>query len=53
MGVVTAENDWDLWVYPPTVDLAPPAGITVTPSYALSILDEYAAQGLDPRQSPE
>ena len=27
-------------------------GITVTPSYALSILDEYAAQGLDPRQSP-
>ncbi|MCE8007630.1 phenylacetate--CoA ligase PaaK [Aestuariivita sp.] len=29
-----------------------PKGITVTPSYALSILDEYAAQGLDPRQSP-
>ncbi|MHA6264805.1 phenylacetate--CoA ligase PaaK [Arenibacterium sp. CAU 1754] len=28
-----------------------PKGITVTPSYALSILDEYAAQGLDPRQS--
>lgn len=27
-------------------------GITVTPSYALSILDEYAAQGLDPRNSP-
>ena len=27
-----------------------PKGITVTPSYALSILDEYAAQGLDPRQ---
>ncbi|WP_420569231.1 phenylacetate--CoA ligase PaaK [Thalassovita sp.] len=27
-------------------------GITVTPSYALSILDEYAAQGLDPRDSP-
>ncbi|MDJ0822765.1 MAG: phenylacetate--CoA ligase [Paracoccaceae bacterium] len=27
-------------------------GITVTPSYALSILDEYAAQGLDPRRSP-
>jgi phenylacetate-CoA ligase len=27
-------------------------GITVTPSYALSILDEYAAQGRDPRQSP-
>ena len=27
-------------------------GITVTPSYALSILDEYAAQGLDPRKSP-
>ncbi|MCY4304641.1 MAG: phenylacetate--CoA ligase [Aestuariivita sp.] len=26
-----------------------PTGITVTPSYALSILDEYAAQGLDPR----
>ncbi len=28
-----------------------PTGITVTPSYALSILDEYAKQGLDPRQS--
>ena len=26
-----------------------PKGITVTPSYALSILDEYAAQGLDPK----
>jgi len=28
-----------------------PKGMTVTPSYALSILDEYAAQGLDPRDS--
>ncbi|QBF29877.1 phenylacetate--CoA ligase PaaK [Thalassococcus sp. S3] len=28
-----------------------PKGITVTPSYALSVLDEYAAQGLDPRDS--
>ncbi len=28
-----------------------PKGITVTPSYALSILDEYAAQGVDPRTS--
>ncbi|MCK0125964.1 phenylacetate--CoA ligase [Gelidibacter sp. F2691] len=27
-------------------------GITVTPSYALSILDEYAKQGMDPRKSP-
>ncbi len=27
-------------------------GITVTPSYALSILDEYNRQGLDPRKSP-
>jgi phenylacetate-CoA ligase len=26
-------------------------GITVTPSYALSIIDEYAEQGRDPRQS--
>ena len=26
-----------------------PNGITVTPSYALSILDEFAKQGLDPR----
>ncbi len=26
-----------------------PKGITVTPSYSLSILDEYAAQGIDPR----
>ncbi len=28
-----------------------PKGMTVTPSYALSILDEYAAQGVDPRSS--
>lgn len=28
-----------------------PKGITVTPSYALSILDEFAKQGLDPRAS--
>ncbi len=28
-----------------------PKGITVTPSYSLSILDEFAAQGLDPRDS--
>ena len=28
-----------------------PDGITVTPSYALSILDEYARQGIDPRRS--
>ncbi|MBB3994297.1 phenylacetate-CoA ligase [Sulfitobacter undariae] len=27
-----------------------PKGITVTPSYALSILDEFNAQGLDPRE---
>ncbi len=27
-------------------------GITVTPSYMLSILDEYKAQGFDSRQSP-
>ena len=27
-------------------------GITVTPSYMLSILDEYKKQGLDPRRSP-
>jgi phenylacetate-CoA ligase len=28
-----------------------PKGITVTPSYALSILDEFDVQGLDPRDS--
>ena len=28
-----------------------PKGMTVTPSYALSILDEFAAQGIDPRDS--
>ena len=28
-----------------------PKGITVTPSYALSILDEFAKQGIDPRES--
>lgn len=27
-------------------------GITVTPSYVLSILDEYREQGLDPKKSP-
>ena len=27
-------------------------GITVTPSYMLSILDEYREQGIDPRRSP-
>jgi len=27
-------------------------GITVTPSYMLSILDEYRRQGLDPKKSP-
>ncbi|MEL6103184.1 MAG: phenylacetate--CoA ligase PaaK [Pseudomonadota bacterium] len=26
-----------------------PKGITITPSYALSVLDEFAARGLDPR----
>jgi phenylacetate-CoA ligase len=29
-----------------------PTTIMVTPSYMLSILDEYRAQGLEPRQSP-
>jgi phenylacetate-CoA ligase len=28
-----------------------PKGITVTPSYALSILDEFKTQGIDPRSS--
>ena len=28
-----------------------PKGITVTPSYALSILDEFAIQGIDPRKT--
>ena len=28
-----------------------PKGITVTPSYSLSILDEFATQGLDPRDT--
>ncbi len=28
-----------------------PKGITVTPSYILSILDEFKAQGLDPKES--
>ena len=32
-------------------DFRPPT-IMVTPSYALSIWDEYRAQGLDPRKSP-
>lgn len=32
------------------IDDFKPKGITVTPSYALSILDEFAARGLDPRE---
>jgi phenylacetate-CoA ligase len=31
------------------IDDFKPKGITVTPSYALSILDEFATQGIDPR----
>jgi phenylacetate-CoA ligase len=33
------------------IDDFQPKGITVTPSYALSILDEFAAEGIDPRDS--
>lgn len=33
------------------IDDFKPKGITVTPSYALSILDEFAVQGIDPRGS--
>ena len=33
------------------IDDFKPKGITVTPSYALSVLDEFAAQGIDPRMS--
>tara|TARA_R110000787_G_scaffold63558_6_gene142991 strand:+ start:809 stop:2119 length:1311 start_codon:yes stop_codon:yes gene_type:complete len=33
------------------IDDFKPKGITVTPSYALSILDEFAVQGIDPRNS--
>ncbi len=33
------------------IDDFKPKGITVTPSYALSVLDEFKIQGLDPRAS--
>ena len=33
------------------IDDFKPKGITVTPSYALSVLDEFNTQGLDPRAS--
>ena len=33
------------------IDDFKPKGITVTPSYALSVLDEFKVQGLDPRAS--
>ncbi len=33
-----------------TIEDFKPKGITVTPSYSLSILDEFANQGLDPRE---
>ncbi|HYN04863.1 MAG TPA: glycosyl hydrolase family 18 protein, partial [Vicinamibacteria bacterium] len=35
------ENDWDVWVYPPRVDTAVPAGVTVAHE-----LDEVTATGL-------
>lgn len=36
------ENDWDFWVYPPQVETAPPAGVSVVRE-----LDDAAAAKLD------
>ncbi|MDF3415295.1 phenylacetate--CoA ligase [Sulfitobacter sp. M57] len=59
MGIHLGADALGLSTYPISGGMTPrqvrliddfkPKGITVTPSYSLSILDEFAAQGLDPR----
>ncbi|HVV72675.1 MAG TPA: glycoside hydrolase family 2 TIM barrel-domain containing protein, partial [Verrucomicrobiae bacterium] len=39
------ENDWDLWVYPPNVDLSVPADITLTDDLDQDALDKLNAGG--------
>lgn len=61
LGIHLGADELGLTTYPISGGMTPrqvrliddfkPKGITVTPSYALSILDEFAAQGLDPRDS--
>ena len=61
LGIHLGADELGLTTYPISGGMTPrqvrliedfkPKGITVTPSYALSILDEFAAQGLDPRAS--
>ncbi len=42
---VRGENDWDVWVYPPTGDLTPAEGITVAPELNDQALAALAAGG--------
>ncbi len=59
MGIHLGADTLGLSTYPVSGGMTPrqvrliedfkPKGITVTPSYSLSILDEFANQGLDPR----
>ncbi|MFC6636356.1 phenylacetate--CoA ligase [Sulfitobacter sp. JBTF-M27] len=61
LGIHLGADELGLSTYPISGGMTPrqvrliedfkPKGITVTPSYALSILDEFAVQGLDPRDS--
>ncbi|MEW9919976.1 phenylacetate--CoA ligase PaaK [Marimonas sp. MJW-29] len=61
LGIHLGADELGLTTYPISGGMTPrqvrliedfkPKGITVTPSYALSILDEFAKQGLDPRDS--
>lgn len=39
------ENDWDVWVYPPDLDTAPPAGVTITHDLNEDALAELASGG--------
>ncbi|MGC1505203.1 MAG: phenylacetate--CoA ligase PaaK [Sulfitobacter sp.] len=59
LGIHLGADSLGLSTYPVSGGMTPrqvrliddfkPKGITVTPSYSLSILDEFATQGLDPR----
>ncbi|NNK15504.1 MAG: phenylacetate--CoA ligase [Sulfitobacter sp.] len=61
LGIHLGADELGLSTYPISGGMTPrqvrliedfkPKGITVTPSYALSILDEFAVQGIDPRDS--
>lgn len=41
----SARNEWEIWVYPKTVDTAAPAGVTIAHSYDDAARKELAAGG--------